>query len=74
VKGNDVILAHPRAVPPPHRIEVKLGTSSQPPTQFMVADFPTSAVVREDRIANKSDDRMLILTFRMLPLSGRQTI
>jgi hypothetical protein len=61
VKGNALILAHPGAVPPAHRIEMKLGPSGQPPTQFMIADFPTSAVVREDRIADKSDDRMLAL-------------
>jgi hypothetical protein len=74
MEGNGLILAHTRAVPPVHRVDVKLSTSGQPPSQFVIADFLTTAVVRKDRIADKSDNRTLILAHGTLPLGDQQAI
>ena len=64
-----------RGRPPVHRVDVKLhDTSGQPPSQFVVADFLTTAVVRKERIADKSDNRMLILAHGILPLGDQQAI
>ena len=74
MKGNALILAHTRAVPPVHRIEVKFSTFGQPPSQFVIADLPAAVVVREDRIADQSDNRMGVLSYGTLPPPARPAI
>jgi hypothetical protein len=56
MEGDGLILAHARAVPPVHCVDVKLGTPGYPPSQFVVADFFTPMEEGENRIADKSDD------------------
>ena len=74
MEGNALVLAHTRAVPPMHRVDVNLSASGQPPTQFVVADFLATAVVGEDRITDNGDNRTLILSHGILPLRDQQAI
>jgi hypothetical protein len=74
MERNGLICAHTRAIPPVHRVNVNLSTPGQPPTEFVIADFFATAVVREDRIGDQSDNRALIASHRRPPWPDQQAI